>query len=135
MVAISITKDQKSLKYIYIASIFGCVILWITVYTPSFEFRSRFTGDNDIEGGEYIAADDEYNSVPPPKSIEDNNTQPALCTPETFNHGKWIYDPFVVESPHSPEDWAKAAGYHCTKKFAHRCFRRPGDEGERAKKM
>jgi hypothetical protein len=138
MVAITISNDHKSLKYIYIASIFGCVLLWITVYTPTFNL-SRFTNNLQQGDDEYMAADDEYNSIapitPPPDKIDENNTKQALCTSETFNQGKWIYDPLNVEDPHSADQIAKAAGYHCTKKFAHRCFRRPGDAGLRAKKM
>lgn len=64
-----------------------------------------------------------------------NYTASDICTSETFSDGKWVYDPVQLEEPFSGADIARVAGYHCIKKFAHRCFRRGGDEVLRAKKM
>lgn len=118
---VAIPRDQKSLKYIYIATIFGCLVLWITVYTPS--LHSTHLEDD------YMTTEEEYIPVIEEKVIE------PLCTATTFNQGKWLYDPIDIESPLNQTQFAKAAGYHCLKKFAHRCFRKGGNEALRAKKM
>lgn len=126
-------RERKNLKYIYIASIFGFFILWITIYTPSLNLP------NSLRGGDEIRTDDEYNTdndlTLNKSSIKIEHNKEELCTPKTFNQGKWIYDPLELESPHNATQFAQVAGYHCIKKFAHRCFRRPGDEILRAKQM
>lgn len=118
---VAVTKDKKSLKYIYIATIFGCFVLWTTVYTPSL----RTTQIED----DYMTSEEEYTQAIEEKVLAE------LCTPETFNQGTWIYDPIDIESPLNQTQFATAAGYHCIKKFAHRCFRKGGNETLRAKKM
>jgi hypothetical protein len=111
-------KDSRT-KYIYIASVVGCVVLWITVY-------SRPPSLSSFDSPLHLHKDEQFSS-------SDNVT--ALCTFESFNQGKWIHDPVKLEEPFSSREIAKAAGYECVKKFAHRCFRRAGDEMIRAKKM
>lgn len=121
---VAVLKDKKNLKYIYITTIFGCFVLWITVYTPALRSPPSLQ-DNYMSSSE----EEDYKPVLKPKVIQ------SLCTPTTFNQGKWIYDPIKIESPSNQTQFAKAAGYHCMKKFAHRCFRKGGNEALRAKKM
>ncbi|KAG2237604.1 hypothetical protein INT48_004507 [Thamnidium elegans] len=106
-----VINKQRNTKYIYIVSIFGCIILWITVYTPTPLLKIEYTDRQPI------------------------SQDSSLCTPELFNQGRWIYDPIDIESPTNQTQFAKAAGYHCLKKFAHRCFRRGKDESLRAKQI
>jgi hypothetical protein len=118
-------KDSRS-KYIYIASVVSCIVLWITVY-------SQPTSDSRINQ----ISSSPLSSEPQHKNehLASGQNVTDLCTPESFNQGKWIYDPIKLENPFSSREIARAAGYHCVKKFAHRCFRRAGDEVIRAKKM
>jgi hypothetical protein len=102
---------NSRLKYLYIVAFLSGVVLWITSY-----------------GGPNI------NVL---KSIKaQNESTEKLCTIETYNQGKWEYQPTDI-NPLTETGVAKAAGYHCLKKFAHRCFRRSGepDEIKRAKAM
>lgn len=112
MVAI---QQQRSSKLIYFISFFGCIILWITVYQPN---TSSLGVEDDL-----LTTDEPY-----------SNTK-SLCTPESFNEGNWIHHPTAIDSPTNQTQFTQAAGYHCLKKFAHRCFRRGGDEAFRAKQM
>lgn len=116
MAVVQSSKKDSRLKYIYITSVVTCIVLWITVYGRPLSYTSQI------------------NKIPDEEFVSDENIT-TLCTPESFNQGKWIYDPVDLEEPFSGRDIAKAAGYTCVKKFAHRCFRRAGDEVIRAKKM
>ncbi|CAO3635304.1 unnamed protein product [Mucor hiemalis] len=131
MVAISSVKEQRNIRYIYIASIFGCFILWMTVYTPALQLPGS--------PREATIASDDYISTEPESNLNTTNSNSKsndeLCTPSTFNKGKWVYDPIDIESPLNGTQFAQAAGYHCIKKFAHRCFRRGGNEALRAKQI
>ncbi|KAI8372281.1 GDSL/SGNH-like acyl-esterase family found in Pmr5 and Cas1p-domain-containing protein [Choanephora cucurbitarum] len=107
------SKNDKS-KLIYAISIFGCLALWITVYNQPAGFLD----------------------LRPEVLVSDIDETRPLCTPETFNSGRWIYNPLPLEANFSATDIANVAGYHCLKKFAHRCFRRPGEnELTRAKQI
>ncbi|KAI8387428.1 hypothetical protein BD560DRAFT_486284 [Blakeslea trispora] len=102
MLDASNSQKEKS-RLIYVISIFGCLALWITVYNQHTAFSNL--------PSEIITS-------------ELNETRP-LCTPKTFNSGRWIHSPLSLETPFTATDIAHVAGYHCLKKFAHRCFRRP----------
>lgn len=131
MVAISSVKEHRNIRYIYIASIFGCFILWMTVYTPALQLPGS-SREATIASDEYISTEAESKLNTTNSNSESND---ELCTPSTFNKGKWVYDPIDIESPLNGTQFAQAAGYHCIKKFAHRCFRRGGNEALRAKQM
>lgn len=133
MVATSTVREQKNIKYVFIASIFGCFILWMTVYTPALQQLPGSLTDKEatIASDEHISTEVDIK----PNTNSHSKLSNELCTPSTFNKGKWVYDPVDIESPQNGTQFARAAGYHCIKKFAHRCFRRGGDEALRAKQM
>lgn len=111
------TDNNILLKYICFTSVLISLILWITVY------------DHDTFP---LSSDENFTQ----KQLSIKPTHNAsLCTIESFNKGKWIYSPTDLEQNFTETDIAKVAGYHCLKKFAHRCFRRGGDELIRAKQM
>ena len=56
-----------------------------------------------------------------------------MCTPDSYNEGKWVQQTIGLES-NSIEGIESYAGYHCDWDFPHRCFRREG-EFERSKAM
>lgn len=103
-----------------------CIILWITVYkTPNSLNPSIQNMENSASSAQQQASN---------KNKTEHSAE-EICTSETFKDGKWVYDPVQLEEPFTGADIARVAGYHCIKKFAHRCFRRGGDEVLRAKKM
>lgn len=61
-----ITIQQNKLKYVYITSIVGCLLLWFTIYEYPADQKADLVTD-----------------------IEEDR----LCTPTTYNIGQWIYDP------------------------------------------
>lgn len=100
--------NNKLLRYICITTVLTSLLLWITVYTH----------DITLFGSNNISQDES-----------------SLCTIDSFNQGKWVYRPTPLPDNFTETDIANASGYHCMKKFAHRCFRRGGDELSRAKQM
>ena len=114
---VAVSKEQRNIKYVVITSAFVCFILWMTVYTPSLDMHSS---DEDY-------ANKEKDTIAKESS--------ALCTPKTFSQGTWIHDPVDIRSLQNATQFAQVAGYHCLKKFAHRCFRRGENELARAKQM
>lgn len=126
--SVTTRKDNSSnIKYVYMTAVLGCIILWITVYrTPS-------SLNPPIKNMENLPPSTQHQDSS--KDVPQYNKTEEICTSESFNDGKWVYDPVQLEEPFTGKDIARAAGYHCIKKFAHRCFRRGGDEVLRAKKM
>ncbi|KAI8990986.1 GDSL/SGNH-like acyl-esterase family found in Pmr5 and Cas1p-domain-containing protein [Mycotypha africana] len=107
-------------KSIYSIAIVTILLVWLTVYhTPhSVPTFSRPKSHKQP-----------YSSITSNKS--DSH---ALCTIESYNHGKWVYDPIVnLGNNLTAANFATATGYYCRKKFAHRCFRRSESELIRAK--
>lgn len=58
-----------------------------------------------------------------------------LCTPETFNEGKWV--PTQLLDPYSATvaDVERIGQYTCKEGFQHKCYLRPGKEFVRSAKM
>ncbi|CAO0802154.1 unnamed protein product [Mucor circinelloides] len=118
--------NSSNIRYVYIIALVMCIILWITVYkTPNSLNPSIQNMENSASSAQQQASN---------KNKTEHSAE-EICTSETFKDGKWVYDPVQLEEPFTGADIARVAGYHCIKKFAHRCFRRGGDEVLRAKKI
>lgn len=52
-----------------------------------------------------------------------------LCTSDAYNVGKWVKKPVKLSSE-DPKGVEKAAGYHCSWNFPHKCYRRLDEKGE-----
>ncbi|KAI7905932.1 GDSL/SGNH-like acyl-esterase family found in Pmr5 and Cas1p-domain-containing protein [Cokeromyces recurvatus] len=104
---------SRQMRYIYIVAALTVFILWITTYQHS---MTAFISSNNKQ-----------------QQTNTTLTTQPLCTIETFNKGKWAYSPIQLEEPFTAKEFAKITGYYCMKKFAHRCFRRGGNELTRSK--
>jgi hypothetical protein len=58
-----------------------------------------------------------------------------LCTPESFNDGKWVSSPVLDPSTATEDDVAQVSNYHCTAGFHHKCYTRQGKELARSAQM
>ncbi|KAI8086615.1 GDSL/SGNH-like acyl-esterase family found in Pmr5 and Cas1p-domain-containing protein [Halteromyces radiatus] len=120
-------QSSYRLTFVYMTTIISLLLLWFYVMPPHDD-------DPYILPTSIILSNQSSNNKNHHPFISSSQSTDRLCTPHTYNQGKWVRKRIHVKN-NSTHSFQLNVNYNCPSHFAHKCFARNDIELQRNKQI